>query len=270
MIRDGWMVLLLCVISMLACSVQSKIKDGITAYERKQYALAVNLLEQELAEKVSPQMKARKYWLLGDAWMRLLQYREALSAFRQAAENGYGPEALSAQARAHRALEEYNEAITLYRKLGEMPGKRLEADRDILICQQAIDSKNKKPAFQIEKVFENSSVSDYAPALFEDRFLVFTSERKEATGKNPYQWTGEKFTDLFIMSRSGSEVQKFDAFLNTEGNEGAAWFARNMERVYFTRCQSDEQSDSYCQIFYSDRENGIWTEPVLMPFTLPG
>ncbi len=260
------------VLLLPSCVWKQKIKDGETAYDRKQYAVAITLLEKELEAESNVKIKGRKNYLLANAYSRLLQYRESLQAYKEAAQAGYGPEALAGQARTHKVLEEYSEAVGVYRKLAEQAGKKQEAERDIMLCLQAAEAKKKKTEYQIEKVIENSSVSDYAPVLFEDRFLVFTSERKDATGKDVYKWTGERFTDLFIIPKSGSgaEAQKFDAALNTPDNEGTAWFTKSMQRVYFTRCTGADDEDDHCKLFYSDRINGIWSEPEPLPFMLPG
>ena len=43
--------------------------------------------------------------------------------------------------------------------------------------------------------------------------LVFTSDRGSATGEELYQWTGNKFSDLFVVDLQSEEVQPFDASL---------------------------------------------------------
>lgn len=258
---------LIIVLTIFSCTFSKKIKDGETAYERKQYAVAATLLNDEYQKANSEQQRARKAWLLANAYHKLLEYEDATVWMKKAVSHNYGAEALSALGRLQKLTEDYNGAIDTYQKLATSTGKKLESDRDIQICKQALEYKTRKPEYQVERIFENSSVSDYAPTLFEQQYLLFSSERKEATGKDIYNWTGEHFSDLFIALKSGSEVKRFDSAINTPANEGGAWFTSDMQTIYFTRCYSFGSGDDFCKILASDRIDGVWSDPEAMPFT---
>lgn len=252
--------------SLIACSFNQRIKDGEMAYERKQYAVAIPLLEEEYENTNVETAKARKAFLLGKSYLRILEYSNAKAWFGKSVDHKYGAEALSSFAGVCKSLEEYDQAITSYKQLIAIHGKQQQTDREILICQQALESKSKKPEYKIERLFENSSVADYSPALYEDNFLVFTSERKEASGGSAYNWTGEKFSDIFVMQKNGSDVRKFDGAINTDKNEGTPWFSKDMQRMYFTRCYSESSGDEYCKLMYSERYGGVWEEAEVLPF----
>ncbi|MBK9733522.1 MAG: OmpA family protein [Saprospiraceae bacterium] len=254
--------------SLFSCSFGQKLKDGESAYERKQYAVAVTLLEEEFQNTKNIQSRARKSFLLGKSYVRLLEYEEAISWFEKAVELNYGAEAIGNLANTYRFTENYDLAVDNYKKLGQMTGRIQENDREILICKQAIKLKNNTSDYKIQKIFENSLVSDYAPVLYENDFLVFTSERKEATGSAVYNWSGEKFSDLFIVIKSGSDVKKFDSAINTSQNEGTSWFSKDYNTMYLTRCFSYGSGDEYCKLMVSSRENGIWSEAEVLPFVI--
>jgi outer membrane protein OmpA-like peptidoglycan-associated protein len=250
----------------LSCSFSQKIKDGEMAYDRKQYAVAVGLLEEEFNKIKTDAGKGRKAYLLGNSYMKLLEYQDAKTWYEKAVKFNYGPEALGNFAKVSKSLEEYESAMIAFQKLGDLTGRKQETEREILLCKQAIEKKKSKPEYKIERLFENTSVSDYAPVIYENEFLVFTSERKEATGKEIYKWTGEYFSDIFIMKKNGSEVRKFDSAINTEHNEGTPCFTKDMETMYFVRCFNEGSDDDFCKLMVSKRENDIWSEPAVLPF----
>jgi len=253
-----------------ACSFSKKIKDGEMAFERKQFSIAIEMLEEEFEEARNEAVKARKAYLLGMSYHKIIEYETARLWFEKAIQHKYGTEALSRYAEVCKNLENYEEAIKTYQQIGTITGRMQELQREILLCNQALSYKSAKPEYQIERLFENSSVSDYSPVLYEDQFLVFTSERSEATGRDVYKWTGEKFSDIFIMQKGGSDIRKFDASVNTTDNEGTPWFSKDMQRMYFTRCNAQGNSDGWCYLVSSERKQGIWEEGLALPFVKDG
>ncbi len=269
--RLGYFLLLGSIMSIVvaSCSFNQKIKDGEMAYERKQYYVAIQLLEEELKNNKSEAVLARKSYLLGQSYMKVQKYNEAQKWFQRAVESKYGVEALMGAAKSSVYLEDYGSAIDVYKKIGEQSGRQQESQREVQKYQSALDNKKKGSDYVISKLINNSDVSEYAPAIFDENFLVFTSERFESTGKNTYLWTGQKFSDLFIMYKNGSEVKRFDSQINSENNDGSACFNASMNRMYFTRCVSEQStSDDFCKIFVSNRLNGYWDEPQVLPFIL--
>ncbi len=260
-------IIILSLLIQLSCSFSQKIKDGEMAYERKQYAVAASMLEEEYIATKNQALKGRKAYLLGQSYLKLLEYRDARSWFEKAIGHEYGAEALGKYAESSKSIEEYESAIGAYRQLISMTGRKQELEREILLCQQAMTSKLKSSEYQIERLFTNTTVSDYSPVIYENDFLVFTSERKESTGKDIYNWTGERFADIFIVQKNGSEVKRFDSAINTSQNEGTPWFSKNMETMYFTRCFGAGAGDDFCKLMVSKRENDIWGEPEVLPFT---
>ncbi len=258
--------LLLISIVLLSCSFNQKIKDGESAFERKQFAVAIDLLEAEIKDTKNENSKARKSFLLGKANMQVLDYDQAAAWFRKAVDLNYGAEALGNLASTLKTMEKYQEAADLYRKIGQQTGRTQENNREALLCDQAYVAKQKKSDYTIEKLFENSSVSDYSPVIFDRDFLVFTSERAESTGSKVYNWSGEKFSDIYQIRKNGSEVRKFDSAINTNANEGTAWFTNDGTTLYFTRCFSIGSGDDYPKLMRSDLVDGFWSDPEVLPF----
>jgi outer membrane protein OmpA-like peptidoglycan-associated protein len=259
-------ILLLTICGLFSCSFNQKIKDGESAFERKQFAIAINLLQDEIEETKNEQVKARKAFLLGKSNIQVLEYQEAANWFKMAIDLNYGTEALGNLASTYKLMEKYQEAGDLYRKIGQQTGRIQENNREALLCDQAFAAKQKNSDYQIEKIFENSPVSDYAPVIFDRDFLVFTSEKSESTGNATYNWTGEKFSDLYQIRKNGSEIRKFDSAINTNANEGTAWFTNDGATLYFTRVFSLTSGDEYPKLMRSDLVDGFWSEPEVLPF----
>ncbi len=259
-------IFILLIITLASCAFSKKIKDGEMAYERKQYAVAATLLEDEYLTSRNEISRGRKAFLLGQCYRKLQDFNESLDWFGKAVKHEYGAEALGNFASVSKILENYNGAIATYQTLINTTGRKQEFDREILLCKQAIQNKQKASEYKLERIFENSTVSDYSPVIYESDFLVFTSEREDATGKAVYNWTGEKFSDIFIIQKNGSDVKKFDSAINTTQNEGTPWFSKNMETMYFTRCYTFSNGDDRCKIMRSRRINEVWEEPIVLPF----
>jgi outer membrane protein OmpA-like peptidoglycan-associated protein len=251
---------------IVSCTFSKKIKDGESAFERKQYAVAIPLLENEYKDSRTEADKGRKAFLLGQSFQKMQAYPQAASWFESSIKHNYGHEALGKYAYLCKILENYQTALNIYQKLGNDTGRKLEFDREVLVCKQAIQKKMQPSEYKTEVLFENSPVSDYSPALYENDFIVFTSERTEATGKETYKWTGQKFSDIFIIRKDGSDIKKFDSAINTNQNEGNPWFSKNMETMYFTRCYAFSNGDERCKIMVSKRINEVWEEPQVLPF----
>jgi len=259
-------ILILTICGLFSCSFNQKIKDGESAFERKQFAIAITLLQDEIEETKNEQLKARKAFLLGKSNIQVLEYQEAATWFKMAVDLNYGTEALGNLASTYKLMEKYQEAGDLYRKIGQQTGRIQENNREALLCDQAFAAKQKKSDYIIEKIFENSAVSDYAPVIFDRDFLVFTSEKSESTGNGTYNWTGEKFSDLYQIRKNGSEIRKFDSAINTNANEGTAWFTKDGSTLYFTRVYSLSSGDEYPKLMRSDLVDGFWSEPEVLPF----
>lgn len=263
-----WVCILLLV---NACSYTIKIKDGRTAYERKQFATAVPMLEKEYESAKIRKEKGQLAFMLGDAYRRMGQDELSLPWFERAFTHNYGPEALQAQAQTLKKLERYAAAREVYKNLGIEIGSPYEYRREINACIIAEGWLNEDPnnGWSIEPVPFNSPQNDFAPVLFPDGRLVFTSDRSMGTGKESYRWTGNKFMDIFISEPQGASPQNFDGQWNTAGNEGTPCFNKSGTEAFFVRAVGAYKGDdAYCKIFYVEKNRAYsgWTDPVPLPF----
>lgn len=254
-----------------SCSFGSKIKTGEMAYERKQYAVAVEMLSEEYEKSDNTRFRARHAYLLGMCYTYLEENRLAISWLEKSVDKGYGNEALLAIARAYKKSGDYQAAVGAYQQLKVNSSASRQIDREIYVLREvATWSNDQDQDVEIAPINENSGYSEYSPVLFDKNFLVFTSDNDESTGGETYKWTGNKHTDLFVMLKNGSEIKRFDAGINSDQNEGTACFSKDGLEMVFTRCFVDGALDGFCKLMYSERSSGIWTEPRELPFHREG
>ncbi|MDF1695000.1 MAG: OmpA family protein [Saprospiraceae bacterium] len=265
--------LIVCFVGLLltGCSFGKKVKTGELAYERKQYAVAVDLLSKEYEESDNTRFRARSAYLLGMSYIYLEENRLAIDWLEKALNKGYGNEALLAVAKEYKKSGDYQSAIDSYEQLKLNSSASRQIDREIYVLREVASWANDEDSeVEIEPINENSGYSEYSPVLLDRNFLVFTSDNNQSTGNDSYKWTGNKHTDLFVMLKNGSDIKRFDAGINTDQNEGTASFSKDGQEMVFVRCYVDGDSDGYCKLMYSERTSGIWAEPQPLPFVENG
>jgi peptidoglycan-associated lipoprotein len=256
---------------LASCTYTQKIRDGRTAFERKQYAVAVDLLKKEYDKAKSRVEQGKIAYLLGESYQNINKSDQSIKWFSIAYDNQYGVDALKAYAYALKKAERYDEAKRAFKDLGIEIGSPYEYRREISACEIASGWKELPPEYEIEVMPFNTSTADYSPVLFKNNQLVFTSDRSLSTGDEQYNWTGNSFSDLFLVDLSSNEVSGFDPFLNTENNEGTASFDQSFTELYFTRCFGGGKfGEDRCKIMVSKLENGAWSVPEALPFIEDG
>lgn len=254
-----------------ACNYTQKVKDGGFAYERKQYAVAVDLLKKEHQKAKSRVEKGKIAFLLAESYRQLGKPASASDWYKKAYDDGYGTDALREYAYTLKQQEQYDEAIKAFKELGIEIGSPYEYKREIAACQVAQGWKVEKArAYSIAPLSFNSPGADYAPAIFKDGKIVITSDRQAATGDKKYNWTGNEFSDIFIADVQSGDVQPFDNQLNTEVNEGTASFNGDRTELLFTRCYGGKKEDNFCKIMSSKWDGSKWSDPVALSFQQNG
>ncbi len=253
-----------------ACTFTRKIKDGKTAFERKQYAVAAPFLEKEFKSAKSRKEKGAVAYMLGMTYQKMNKDEKSVQWFEAAYDNNYGVEALRAYANALKRIGKYDEAAQAFKNLGIEIGSPYAVRKDITSCKIAKGWRNEKQnAYSIKSVDFNTAAAEYAPFPYGDD-LVFTSDRASATGEEKYNWTRRKFSDLFIAKNASKDVQLFDNHINTTFNEGTASFNHDLSEVYFTRCFSETGGDMFCAIMMSEKDGDGWSVPHVLDFVEDG
>lgn len=256
---------------LAACTYTQKIRDGRTAFDRKQYAVAIDLLEEEYEKAKSRVEQGKIAYLLGLSHEEINQSDQSIRWYQIAYDNQYGVDALKAYAYALKKAERYQEAQRAFKDLGLEIGSPYEYRREIKACETAANWKERPAEYDIEVQPFNTSRAEYAPVFYKNRQLVITSDRSNSTGDADYNWTGNAFSDLFTVNLQDNSVAPFSEVLNSDDNEGTASFNADYTEVFFTRCYGGGKYDEdYCKIMYSRSEGGQWTRPQALSFNQDG
>ncbi len=253
-------------IFITSCTYLIKIKDGKTAYERKQYAVAANFLQKEYSKAKSNVEKGKTAFLLGESYRQLHNDTKAVQWYKTAFESSANLDALREQAYCLKRQEQYKEAAEAFKQLGVEIGSPYEYRREITACNVALGwiDDAKYSGFKVEDTGFNSSDADYAPAVYEGGKLVLSSDRASSTGEATYGWTGNRFADLFLIDNN--TAKNFDNAINTPFNEAAATFTGDFSEMFFVRSGGENADEQFTKIFYSKKISGTWTTPEVLPF----
>jgi peptidoglycan-associated lipoprotein len=151
------------------------------------------------------------------------------------------------------------------------PGNKMAAN-GIASCDWIAENTGHKPRYRIEHPDSiNSGYDDFAPAFLVRTFdqLVFTSNRKEATGEEMDMWTGGHFTDLFktkLEDDGWTTPEPIDTLnvINRDANEGTPSLDGSYRSMYFTRCRKQGLNRSYCQILKTTKLETKWSMPQIV------
>jgi len=254
-----------------ACSYTQKVRDGSTAYEVKQYSIATRMLEKEYKKAKTRIEKGKIALMIANSYRELNQSDKSIAWYQTAYDNNAGYDALKEYAYALKKAERYKEAKQAFKDLGIEIGSPYEYRREIRACEIAEGWKNeKRRAYSVDLTDFNSGYADYSPMLYKDKQLIITSDRKGTTGKDTYNWTGNSFSDLFVVDLQSNTVNQFDATINSADNEGTVAFSADFQEIYFTRCFGPKKEDAYCKIMFSENNGSSWTVPRVVNFVESG
>ena len=266
-----WTILALTFSMILGCKFTQKIADGKMAFERKQYSVAVDMLNKEFKKADSRVEKGKIAFLLAESYKKINKNSSAITWYKTAYDNQYGVDALREYSYALKKNEQYEDAMASFKELGLEIGSPYEYRKEITACKIALDWQKQggMTGYEIEQTSFNSTSAEYAPTPYLDNQIVFTSDRSDAKGDDIYNWTGGKFSDLFIANTSSNTVEAFSSIINTPNNEGTIAFNNDFTEIYFSRCYDSDNVDYFCKLMHSEKEGESWTEPVVLEFVEP-
>lgn len=243
-----------------ACTYTEKIRDGKTAFERKQFTVANELLKNEIKKVKTGTDRGVLSFILAETAMQLGNIDQAIENYRLAFDNGFGVDALKGLAFALKQGEFYTEAMQTFKDLSIEIGSPYEYRKDISNCEMAAQWKKEEyKDFKVELLPVNSPYADYSPVLLNKNNLIFTSDRPTATGEQIYLWTGGGFSDLFIADLETGDASPWKININTNAHEGTLSFNAERSKAVFTRCAGGKREDAYCKLFLIEKTNtGEW------------
>jgi peptidoglycan-associated lipoprotein len=253
-------------------------QEADKSFELEQYYDAIPLYQKAYKKvKGNRVEQARILFQIGVCYRMTNNHKRAETTFRRVISAKY-PEPLLYlyYADALKAQENYAEALVQYEEYQKLATNDPLGQKGVESCRLAVQWKENPTRYVLDNNRKiNSRANDFAPVYADRRYrsLVFTSSREEAKGKGYDAWTGEAFTDLFIISMDrkgnwGNATPLDDTGeLNSPANEGAACFNDRMSTLYFTRCDTDKKKRMGCQIYISTKKGRGWGNIELIPIT---
>lgn len=273
MFLKNWLLLLnICfALFLVGCGGYARIKDGRQAFELKQYAVAIRLLTDEVEKGKSYQ--GENAFIIAESYNKLSQFADAATWYKRAYDEKYGNIALLKYAQMLRCGEKYDEAIALYTQLGRESNDPNKYRVEIAGCKVANDwlEEKKDSPYSVEDLAVNSAYSDFAPIIYRNNTLLFTSDRPMGDNK-VYSWTGKGYQGIYkAESLQSAEVELFNQSFISEGNNGVIAFNPAFDEAYFSRCgENPKDTQGYCRLMFSKYEEGKWSEPDYLPFVEEG
>lgn len=107
-----------------------------------------------------------------------------------------------------KANGKYDDAIEQFKEYIQQVPFNDDASKQLKSTQQALDWQKNPSAYVVKNVEAlNSPAFDYAPVLYKDGAIIFTSDRGDAAGTQTYGWTWRKiFCTCFILCLMETEA----------------------------------------------------------------
>ncbi len=260
-----------CSLILFSCNYTLKVTDGKMAYDLKRYSEAAPMLEKEYKRTKESSEKAKIAYLAAESYAKMNRNDKAMEWYKSASDNG-STAATVKYAYSLKRAEMYEEAATYFSDLAGVVDDAYEMRKEMRACQEAMVWKKEedKNPYRVEKTTFNSSNADYSPTRYKDNSIVISSDRPVSTGNVTYQWTGNDFSDLFIINTETSSTEVFPYPINTEYNEGTLAFNKDFTSMIFSRCGTSGDDDDYCKLMTSDYDGEKWSLPQILPFVLDG
>jgi len=252
------------IVSLTACTYTERIKDGKTAYARKQFNVAIPMLEDEFNKAKDSQLKGETAYMLGESYRRTHQTQAASDWYKRAQTQRYGKDTDIKYARMLQQLQDYDEARRAFQSAGRYTGNVRLYQEEMIACQKAKQwlAETEDNLYKIESLGTNNAATDFSPVLYNADQLIITSDRAESEGKENYKWTGEKFFDLYLLNINAETVERFEAPFNQSFHQGAPSFNKDQNIVFFTQCGTEEKiAVDYCKIMFSQKNGDTWSKP---------
>ncbi len=252
------------------------VEDADDKFNLEQYFEAIPLYKKAYT-KVKGNKMERNRILYNTAicYRKINDTKNAESTFKRVIAAKY-PEPLAYlyYADALKINEKYEDASIQYAEFKNLVPGDPRGDIGIESCKMAVQWKNNPTRYEVDiNKKMNNKANDFAPSYADKKYrtIVFTTSREGVVGKGEDAWTGQSFTDLYMIELDrkgnwGTPLPIDDTGeLNSTHNEGVASFNDKFNTIYFTRCDVIRKQRSGCQIYTATKRGKGWGDVQLIP-----
>lgn len=231
------------------------------------------LIELELKRAVSADPEfIEAYMLLGDIYSDQKRRKESIEVYRKATEINpdFFPPNFYNLANEEIKSGHYENALKHYEKylkFPHIPEKHIKhSNRMITNCEFGIYALANPVLFEPKNIglLANSEHHDYVNAITADGKTLYITVRLPADEYTSNKRLNEE-EDFYYSKKdlAGNWTKAIDLGtpVNTNGNEGAISISPDGKQIFYAACNRPGGYGS-CDIYYSERERGRWTNPV--------
>jgi peptidoglycan-associated lipoprotein len=261
----------LMVLKLLSCVSVEKIRTGEQALERRQYAVAQKLLEEEIPSARGKE-KAIKCFQLAEAYRFTNESEKALKWYLSAIDLGKeDSETYWWTAMMLKRSGDYQGARKILELIPRNSPRGADAAREYNICSQAENWMSQSDSeYTVKAITQGDKASIYVSDIYEDGQLVITSDQAQ-NSRPKYKWTGRYYSDIYLLNPElPQRIEKLPGWHSLNLQRGHATFNSDFSEMVYTLCPEDNAEDNFCQLYESKRINDEWSEGRPLSFNLPG
>jgi peptidoglycan-associated lipoprotein len=261
-------ILILFCFGIMSANAQTKqIQAGDKAFGEMQYHKAIEAYENAV-QKSDSALSLKIHEKIAKTWLKVNDPQKAMAHLNILINSNYQYPGINLDyANCLRETGNCQKAIEYYQKQILSKTDLDFARAGLESCKLMLsDSMDYAPYIITNTGSLNSAFDDFAPVFADRNFqkLIFASNRPEATGKNIDDWTGQKFSDLFVSNKENDGLwikpEKADVNnqVNTSANEGVASLDGKFRTLYFTRCENKTNQNIHCAILKASKSGNGW------------
>lgn len=143
-----------------------------------------------------------------------------------------------------------------------------KAFHEIESCEFAIKLRKDTVAVLIEHLGENINTpySEFAAVQLGDTALAFSSLRPYSTNENEFLLPNIFLSKVYFSKNTiagwAKAIEWKNKLNNQETNNANTSFNNSHKKVYFTRCSPGKLNEIICDVYVTERLNGVWQKPV--------
>lgn len=237
-------------------------------FKKEGYYTAVDLFKKAYSQEKSADEKAALIFMVAESYRMLDDQVQAEVWYRRAIKSRHDdPMSYYHLAKALQAQTRYSEARDEFERYKEKGGNAALANTAIESLDYAEEQGRNKSRYEVDAlVMLNTEFYDFGATITGETGdkLIFGSSRIGSTGVDEFKRTGESYEDLFESTRDKkgkwSEPERLPLTVNGYDHEGAATLTSDGGRIFFTRCDKDDNLG--CGIFQSSLVEGKWGDAV--------
>lgn len=274
MIKRFTLILLICIVSSTVFSQKFSAFMGDKEFDQFNYLKAVEYYEHALKKDSSAvhlqRRLAQSYHKIGDNNNSFKFYELLLN--NPDHENSdwllYGN--LSRENGQYRLAKKYYQEF-----LKNEPDKK--EIQSLVEQMERLDKINlTKLKCVVKDVEFNSTYSDFAPALYDDKVIFSSGRKSKSFRSDKYGWNGQYFLELFQYNTdtiAEEQIVRFAKGIGSRYHEGVVCFSTDLTKMFFTRSNyfkgkltRDEKGVNNLKIFIAEKENNNWKIAEEFPF----